>query len=176
MNIAVLGALGCCNGDTWSSEIGTAIGSKTPRLITTFKRVPVGTNGAISVIGTLASVGGGFVIGLAYYLTVTIFCNLDHYSGVYPPQWPVIVIGTLAGFVGSILDSILGATVQYSGYCEAKRKVVSKPSRTVKHICGRDILDNHLVNLVSSSMTGVMMSFLGYIAWEFIDEKKLPNL
>eukprot|EP00794_Sanderia_malayensis_P013002 gene13001-14341_t len=170
LNIALLGALACCNGDTWSSEIGTAVGPKTPRLITTFKRVPVGTNGAISIIGTLSSVVGGLVIGLVYYLTVTVFCNLDHFSGTYPPQWPIIIIGTLAGFVGSIVDSILGATLQYSGYCERERKVVSKPSRNVKHICGRNILDNHLVNLVSSSMTGIMMSFLGYAIWEYIDE------
>lgn len=31
------------------------------------------------------------------------------------PQWPVIIVGGIGGFFGSVLDSILGATLQYSG-------------------------------------------------------------
>lgn len=31
------------------------------------------------------------------------------------PQWPIIVFGAAAGLLGSIVDSYLGATMQYSG-------------------------------------------------------------
>ena len=31
------------------------------------------------------------------------------------PQWPIIVIGGIGGFIGSTIDSFLGATLQYSG-------------------------------------------------------------
>lgn len=31
------------------------------------------------------------------------------------PQWPIIVLGGIGGLLGSIVDSILGATLQYSG-------------------------------------------------------------
>lgn len=38
------GAIACCNGDTWASEIGTVIGADDPFLITTRKKVPKGKN------------------------------------------------------------------------------------------------------------------------------------
>ena len=40
--IAVLGSLSCCCGDTFSSEIGSVVGSGDPWLITTLRRVPRG--------------------------------------------------------------------------------------------------------------------------------------
>jgi len=42
LSMSLLGALACCAGDTFSSEIGSVIGSSRPWLITTFKRVPRG--------------------------------------------------------------------------------------------------------------------------------------
>ena len=56
----------CCNGDTWSSELGI-LSTSQPRLITSCWRrsVAPGTNGAMSLLGTLAAVAGGAIIGLA---------------------------------------------------------------------------------------------------------------
>lgn len=51
-------------------------------------------------------------VGIAYYITQLVFVSdLD----VSAPQWPIIVFGAAAGLLGSILDSYLGATMQYSG-------------------------------------------------------------
>ena len=168
--IVVLGSIACCNGDTWSSEIGVAIGTRTPRLITTLKKVPIGTNGAISLIGTVASIFGGLLIGIVYYLTLTAINLVGGFAGRFPAQWPLILLGCFAGFFGSILDSILGATLQFSGFCERQRKVVSQPSPTVKHICGRKILSNDLVNLISSSLSGIVTSYIGYTIWRYLEE------
>lgn len=73
-----------------------------------------GTNGGVSVIGLVVSLLGGMVVGLANYamLIYTIDADMLERS---PAQWPIIVTGGFAGLVGSIVDSVLGATLQYSG-------------------------------------------------------------
>jgi len=47
----------CCTGDTWASELG-ALEQAMPVLITKCRRVPQGTNGAMSLTGTVASILG----------------------------------------------------------------------------------------------------------------------
>ena len=165
LSIAVLGSFACSCGDTWASEIGKVVGSHLPVLITTFRKVPVGTNGGITATGTLSSLLGGTVIGVAYYLTLTLVLTIRRVTNI-PPQWPVIVIGCLGGFLGSSIDSLLGATVQYSGYSSFKKRVVHKPLPSVKHISGRPILDNHAVNFVSCVVTSAVMPIIGYFLWK----------
>ena len=87
--------------DTVSSEVGQAWGGK-PVLITTLKRVPIGTDGAVSLLGTLAGFGaaalvGGLAVGL----------------GMVPASLLPLVL--LAAFVGSSADSLLGATLERRG-------------------------------------------------------------
>lgn len=82
--------------------------------MTTWERVPKGTNGGVTFIGTLCSTIGGLVVGLAQYLALIYFS--DSVTLQYaPPQWPLILFGALAGFLGSLIDSYMGAILQYSG-------------------------------------------------------------
>ncbi len=53
-------------------------------------------------------------MGLAYYVTLLLCCPTDVIEAA-PPQWPIIIYGGTVGFLGSLVDSILGATFQYSG-------------------------------------------------------------
>lgn len=71
-----------------------------------------GTNGAITFVGLLSSLLGGMVVGITYFITQLIFVTDLEVSA---PQWPIIVFGAAAGLLGSIVDSYLGATMQYSG-------------------------------------------------------------
>lgn len=73
-----------------------------------------GTNGGVSVMGLLSSLVGGCMVGLGYYMAILASLGPAVLESA-PPQWPIIVIAALAGFLGSLIDSLLGATVQYSG-------------------------------------------------------------
>jgi len=85
--------------DTFASEIGKAYG-KTTFLITSLERVEPGTEGAISAEGTAAAVVGGFLLS-AYGYSIGL---LDSASA--------LGISTVAAFVATNVESLLGATVQ----------------------------------------------------------------
>lgn len=85
-----------------------------PFLITTRKKVPCGTNGGITIMGTILSGIGGLVVGAANYVVVIYFTDATILS-VSPPQWPILIVGCIGGLFGSMFDSLLGATLQYSG-------------------------------------------------------------
>jgi len=135
--LVYLGAFSSCNGDTWASELATVLDNGLPILITTGKTVPKGictaisvkfitfipvksicicegTNGGISAIGLIVSLMGGLAVGLANYATLIYTIDADMLARS-PVQWPIILAGGFAGLVGSVVDSILGATLQYSG-------------------------------------------------------------
>ena len=76
--------------------------------------VITGTNGGVTLMGSVFSLLGGGLVGLAYYLT-QIFLLRESFLGKGPPQWPLLIVGVLMGFLGSTIDSLLGATFQYSG-------------------------------------------------------------
>lgn len=73
-----------------------------------------GTNGGVSAIGLMVSLLGGIAVGLANYLMLIYAIDADILAQS-PPQWPIIIAGGFAGLIGSLVDSILGATLQYSG-------------------------------------------------------------
>ncbi|KAK3210796.1 hypothetical protein Dsin_015502 [Dipteronia sinensis] len=151
----VIGHYCCCNGDTWSSELGV-LSDDQPRLITTFKPVLRGTNGGVTKAGFLAATAAGSVIGLTFVLFgfLTTKCTYD----AALKQLLVIPLSAVAGLCGSVIDSLLGATLQFSGFCTVRNKVVGKPGPTVKKISGLTILDNNAVNVVSIMLTTLLTS------------------
>ena len=85
--------------DTFGSEIGKRWGRNT-FLITSFRPVPAGTDGAISLEGTLASVLGSFLMALSMAIV---------FQDSLPP---FILLITLCGFLGTLFESVIGALVQ----------------------------------------------------------------
>ncbi|XP_027744896.1 transmembrane protein 19 isoform X1 [Empidonax traillii] len=162
MCLSLLGALACSAGDTWASEIGSVMSKSKPRLITTWEQVPVGTNGAITLVGLLSSLLGGMSVGIAYFITQLIFVTDLEISA---PQWPIIVFGAAAGLLGSIVDSYLGATMQYSGFDQNIGMVVNHQTKHSKHISGKPILDNNAVNLFSSVIIALVLPGMAWFFW-----------
>ena len=97
------GAVATACADTFSTEIGEAEGS--PRLITTFKRVPVGTSGGVSLPGFGAALLGSALI--------SVVCLSFVISSEEPRIiTPFFLVCLLSGFLGSIADSMFGATIE----------------------------------------------------------------
>jgi uncharacterized protein (TIGR00297 family) len=94
---AFAGSLAAAMGDTLSSELGGLFDN--PRLITSGRVVPPGTDGAVTWQGELAGIFGSLLVGV---ITVALL--------------PVSLLGgaivAAAGVVGMTVDSLLGATVE----------------------------------------------------------------
>ncbi len=104
---AIVGAVAAANADTWATELGV-LSSIPPRLITTGGTVPVGSSGGITPTGLFAALAGAASIaGLAIWL--------------HPDSAPALLlaVGTIGGFAGAMLDSLLGASLQAIYWCEA---------------------------------------------------------
>lgn len=84
--------------DTTASEIGKAYGKRT-FLITTFQPVPRGTEGAVSLEGTLAGVVAAVAIALVAWAV-----------GLITPVGVALCV--IAAFIATNLESVIGATLQ----------------------------------------------------------------
>jgi uncharacterized protein (TIGR00297 family) len=104
--LAFVASLATKLADTFASEIGKAYG-KTTFLITTFARVSPGTEGAISLEGTLAAVVGGFLLSLLAYAPFLQIKMIGSLTGV--------AISTTAAFLATMAESYIGAILQTDG-------------------------------------------------------------
>ena len=125
-----------------------------PVLVTQpWRTVPKGTNGGMSLTGTTASVLAGLFMGVVFWASGP---ARDQDA---PSQLPLVWIGAGAGFFGSLLDSLLGATVQATYYDEDKKQIVehapggAAAGAAVVRVCGTAVLSNEMVNAVSVAAT-----------------------
>jgi uncharacterized protein (TIGR00297 family) len=95
-----VGSVATAAGDTMASEIGVTGGD--PIMITSFARVPAGTNGGVTFIGEAVSVIGAFLISL-----------LSFFLGII--DIPTAIGCVLAGFIGTNIDSLIGAIIENPG-------------------------------------------------------------
>ena len=163
--------------DTLSSELGILSKSK-PRLITTGRTVPPGTNGGVTGTGLLAGLAGSFVIAVSSVVLLP-FCGKssgpvgrvlmanERRGWGWDDKVTWVMFITLWGALGSVLDSVLGAVLQ--GTVEDKRtgKVIeayggtrvltsrSNPGTSGRVLRGIDMLDNNQVNFAMALIMSI---------------------
>jgi uncharacterized protein (TIGR00297 family) len=152
--MATVGSIAGAAADTWATEVGR-FSRSLPRLVTTWQGVPAGTSGAISKTGTLASLAAATCIGL---LAGTSGIPVPRLSGV--EVFGVIIV---AGILGSLADSILGATVQERRWCPACQQPteqrVHRCGTVTIHVGGREWMTNDVVNCLAVLMSGAAAGF-----------------
>jgi uncharacterized protein (TIGR00297 family) len=124
--VALAGSLAAANADTWSTEIGRTSPSP-PRLITSGRRVPAGTSGAVSARGLAAALGGSALI--AFLAATGIAAGWMPDPSGSGTAFLAVAVG---GVVGSLVDSLLGATVQARRWCDT----CGKATERAIHRCG----------------------------------------
>lgn len=99
---AMTAAMAEATADTVSSELGQVLGGE-PRLVTSLRRVPAGTDGAVSLIGTLAGCAAAAVV-----------VAVSAAALMLPGRDAVIAFG--AAVAGLFVDSLLGALPERRGW------------------------------------------------------------
>ena len=101
LRLALVAALAEAAADTLSSELGEVLGGE-PRLLTTLRSVPAGTDGAISVAGTLAGVSAAAIVAAVAVPALSLTAT--------QAGWVL-----LAAVAGLFVDSWLGAVLERRG-------------------------------------------------------------
>ena len=151
---AFLASLASATADTWETEIGS-FSKGLPINILTWKRVVKGYSGGISFLGTLGGlVGAATIVGIAI-IYGSLEMNLQLVSMI-----------VLAGFFGSIVDSILGASIQAKFVCtecdNPTERLIHCDSAT-KHVSGIEWFDNDWVNVAGTFSGGAIFLLTYYI-------------
>lgn len=137
------GALATATADTWATELGV-LSLEQPRLITTGKPVAPGTSGGITLLGTGAAALGALALGVVYWLL----------QGCQKSRASLPFIALVSGLGGSMIDSILGATLQAMYYCpfcekETERRIHNCGTRA-RPTRGAAWFNNDVVNFIAT--------------------------
>jgi uncharacterized protein (TIGR00297 family) len=130
--------IGSSLADTLASSIGP-LSTKKPINIFTLKRMEHGDSGAVSFLGLNASIFGGIIIGIVYYIETLDITN----------YLLIVIMSTL----GSFIDSMLGVSMQAKYECVTCHKKIEEEihcNKKAKLIHGYKFMNNNTVNLLNN--------------------------
>jgi len=161
---AFLGVMAAVTADTWATEIG-GLSRKSPRSIKTGRIVPPGTSGGVSSLGIGASLAGGLFIGIVAWMLLAVSnpsASEATTAALRPASW--VGIAGLAGIIGSLTDSWIGATWQQMYRCAACGREIEQARHCgmpAVPIRGRVGWNNDVVNVAGSLVGGASAVLLG---------------
>lgn len=131
-------SIAAATSDTWGSEFGV-LAKRKPRFMFSFRTVEPGTSGAVSTFGTVMSIAGaGLIVGACV--------------PIMDMSWTITILLWAIGLSGSVIDTVLGATVQRKYRCVVCYKLTEKRvhhSIATEYVSGWRILGNDAVNFLS---------------------------
>jgi uncharacterized protein (TIGR00297 family) len=140
------GAIAASAADTWGTELGM-LANAPPRMITTWRVVPTGTSGGVSIPGIAATAGGALFIATAAWLLHTTLINA--------------FAALIGGFAGALLDSFGGALWQARRRCpqcnSATERLVHDCGTRTERAGGLGWLDNDGIN-VACTLVGALVA------------------
>lgn len=139
--IAAVASIATATADTWATELGSKLKSKT-YLISDFSEVTAGTDGGISLKGTFAALIGASVVSVLFWLT------FEEISLI------ILIVMALSGFLGCFVDSFLGAKLQ--------GKSLSMPVFSANEK-GTVTVSNNLVNWLSTGASSIIVLLITLI-------------
>jgi uncharacterized protein (TIGR00297 family) len=147
-------SLAAAAADTWATSIG-ARSRVSPRLLWSGQPVPPGTSGGVTATGNLAGIAGAAIVaGTAAF---------------FARDAALFAAGTLIGFLGMLIDSLIGGRLQGRFWCVR----CDQPSEWRVHRCGSRTawkagvvwLNNDGVNLIATAVAGA----LALAVWRCLD-------
>lgn len=153
--IGYVSAIAGATADTFGSEIGI-LSKKAPRSIISFKPIESGLSGGISLLGSVASFLGSLLISLTFWL-------FSWPRVALLPMSLVISVPLICGILNSIMDSVLGATLQVKYRCRICGRLTEQQYhhlQQTKHIHGISWLSNDWVNFFSNCFTVLLSWYL----------------
>ncbi len=149
----VTASLAAAGADTWATSIG-AWSRRPPRDVVTWRPVPPGANGGVTLLGTAGGLLGALVVATA--------------GGLAGNEPLLVPAAGLVGFTGMLADSLLGAAAQGRFRCprcdEMTEWRVHRCGTTTIAQGGWAWLDNDGVNALATAF-GALGGWAGWALW-----------
>jgi uncharacterized protein (TIGR00297 family) len=145
---AYLASIAAVTADTWGTEIGLLSRGRTVGL-PSFRVVPPGTNGGVTVVGLVGGIAGAVVVALAAF--------------PWESDWQTLGLVVLGGFAGSIVDTLLGGTLQARYRCAVCGRTVERKDhhdQPTEFAGGVRWVTNDVVNWVCAMSGALIMLWL----------------
>lgn len=139
-------SMAAATSDTWASEIGS-LSYETPWTLIKRSHIQSGLSGGVTWLGLIASWFGSL------FITLIALPVLVSYSGWTLLTLTLFSLTTLAGFGGSIMDSILGELFQAKFKTASHELVEMMQHSNDILVSGVVWMDNHMVNFLSNMIT-----------------------